>query len=58
MCNKLELKYSARRHSNRLIEKMSEIIDVPDIVKDAIRKEVEYATLDGYRITMKSIGNR
>lgn len=54
---KTELKQSGYRHATKLIAKMSEIIDVPEIVKDAIRIEMEYATLDGYRITMRNTRN-
>lgn len=48
-----QLKQSAIRHAERLIGKMSEVIQVPEVIQDAIRKEVEYATMDGYRITMR-----
>lgn len=48
-----ELKQSGHRHATKLIAKISEVITVPELVQDAIRKEMEYATLDGYRITMR-----
>ena len=51
-----ELKNSAKRHAHRLILKMQEIADVPPVVQDSTRREMEYATMDGYRITMKHIG--
>ena len=46
-----ELKQSANRHANRLIAKLKDVISVPEIVEDSIRREIEYATMDGYRIT-------
>ena len=49
-----ELKQSAVRHSHRLIDRISQVIDVPEIVADSIRREIEYATMDGYRITMRN----
>jgi len=52
-----ELKSSARRHSKRLIDKMKEIGDVPAVVQDSIRTEMEYATKDGYRITARHFRN-
>jgi len=48
-----ELKYSANRHARKLIKKLSAVLDLPDLAHDSIRQELEYATLDGYRITMK-----
>ncbi len=50
-----ELKNSAKRHAHRLITKIKEVIDVPGVVQDSIRREMEYATKDGYRITMQNI---
>lgn len=52
-----ELKKSGYRHATRLIEKISEVVDLPSVVKDAIRQEMDYATMDGYRVTMKHIRN-
>ena len=49
-----ELKQSANRHSNRLLAKIKDVMTVPDIVEDSIRREIEYATMDGYRITAKN----
>jgi|TARA_R100000049_G_C1899885_1_gene50269 hypothetical protein len=51
---KTELKHSSNRHSERLLADLGEIMDIPKIAVDRIRREVEYATMDGYRITMKS----
>lgn len=48
-----ELKRSSERHSSRLISDLAEVIDLPNIAVDRIRREVDYATMDGYRITMK-----
>lgn len=50
---KAELKQSGNRHARKLIKKLSEIIDLPAVAQDSIRQELEYATMDGYRITMK-----
>jgi len=54
---KLELKREARRHSNKLIKKITQVIDIPDIISDSIHQEILYATMDGYRATMKSNRN-
>ena len=51
---KEELKVSARRHAKRLIDKMNQLAEVPAVVQDSIRTEMEYATLDGYRITRRN----
>jgi hypothetical protein len=51
---KQELKQSAVRHSERLLGKLGEVMDVPLIAQDAIRREIEYATMDGYRITARN----
>jgi type IV secretory pathway TrbF-like protein len=48
-----ELKQSAFRHSDKLIEKIKQVVELPVIVKDAIKREMEYATMDGYRITAR-----
>ena len=50
---KTELKLSGNRHARKLIKKLSEIIDLPFVAQDSIRQECEYATMDGYRLTMK-----
>lgn len=50
---KTELKQSANRHARKLIQKLSQVLDLPDMAQDSIRQECEYATMDGYRITMK-----
>lgn len=50
---KIELKQSGNRHSRKLIQKLLEIVDLPAVAQDSIRQELEYATMDGYRITMK-----
>lgn len=51
---KRNLKQDARRHSNKLVGKILGILpDFPEIAADAIHQEVLYATLDGYRTTMK-----
>lgn len=52
---KEDLKRSAVRHSERLLSDLSEIMDIPNIAADRIRREIEYATMDGHRITMKSV---
>ena len=54
---KHELKQSAIRHSERLLAKLGDVMVVPMIAQDAIRREIEYATMDGYRITAR-IQNR
>ena len=54
---KLELKREARRHSSKLIKKMKQVITVPSLVEDSIHQEVLYATMDGYRATMKTTRN-
>jgi len=48
-----ELKQCAARHATKLIGKISEVMQVPEVIQDAIRKEMEYSTMDGYRITMR-----
>ncbi len=50
---KEELKQSANRHARKLTDKLMQVVDLPDVAKDSIRQEMEYATMDGYRITMK-----
>jgi len=35
------------------MKKLEQIMDLPDPAKDSIYKELEYASLDGYRITMR-----
>jgi hypothetical protein len=62
MCSELsempmkdELKHSANRHARRLIKKLSSVMDLPEIALDSIYKELEYSTMDGYRITMRNI---
>lgn len=52
---KEQLKIEARRHSTKLFKKIEELPEVsfPSIVMDAIRQEILYATMDGYRATMK-----
>jgi hypothetical protein len=50
-----ELKQSAVRHSDRVISKITEVMQIPEIVSDSIRREMEYATMDGYRITMRNL---
>ena len=50
-----ELKQSALRHSDRVISKITEVMQIPEIVSDSIRREMEYATMDGYRITMRNL---
>lgn len=53
---KQELKQSGNRHAKRLIKKLA-FLDLPEVVFDSIHKEMEYATMDGYRITMKNNRN-
>jgi hypothetical protein len=50
-----KLKYSANRHARSLIKKLSSVMDLPEIAFDSIHKELEYGTMDGYRITMRHI---
>jgi hypothetical protein len=51
---KRNLKLDARRHSNKLVGKIRAVLpDFPEIAEDAIHQEVLYATMDGYRCTMK-----
>jgi hypothetical protein len=50
---KEELKQSANRHARKLTDKLLQVVALPDVAKDSIRQEMEYATMDGYRITMK-----
>jgi len=50
---KNELKQSANRHARKLIQKLEEVVDLPKLAHDSIRQELEYGTMDGYRITMK-----
>jgi len=50
-----ELKQSANRHAQRLLARIIEVVQIPEIVIDAIRREMEYATMDGYRITARNI---
>ena len=54
---KENLKREARRHSNKLVKKISQVIDVPELIADSIHQEVLYATMDGYRATVKTIRN-
>ena len=50
-----DLKYSANRHARRLIRKLASVMDLPELAEDLIYKELEYGTMDGYRITMRHI---
>jgi len=52
---KIELKQSGNRHARKLIKKLLTVIDLPELAHDSIRQEFEYATLDGYRLTMKHL---
>ena len=52
-----ELKYSANRHARRLIKKLSSVMDLPELAVDSIHKELEYGTMDGYRITMRNLNS-
>jgi len=54
---KKQLNRDARRHSNKLIDKLSQVIDMPDMAIDSIHQELLYATMDGYRTTMKQTRN-
>jgi len=55
---KQELKSSARRHSNKLIKKIIQVYpELPEMAIDSIHQETLYATMDGYRETMKSVRN-
>ena len=48
-----ELEKSANRHAERLLSDLREVIEIPKLAEDAIRREMGYATKDGYRITMR-----
>ncbi len=50
---KKDLRHSAGRHAYKLISKIRQVCDVPASVEDSIRIEMEYATLDGFRITAR-----
>ena len=50
---KEELKQVSNRHARKLIQKLSEVVNLPTVAHDSIRQEMEYSTLDGYRTTMK-----
>ena len=50
---KSTLKQEARRHSKKLVKKICQVIDLPEIAIDGIHQEVLFATMDGYRATMK-----
>lgn len=51
---KKTLKQDARRHSSKLVGKILGILpDLPELAEDAIHQEILYATMDGYRKTMK-----
>jgi len=52
-----DLEKSANRHAERLLSDLREVIDIPKIAEDAIRREMGYATKDGYRITMRHLSN-
>ncbi len=54
---KEQLKRDARRHANKLIKKLSQVLDLPDLATDSIHQEFLYATMDGYRTTMKITRN-
>jgi len=50
---KKEVRASSKNHARKLMKKLEQIMDLPDPAKDSIYKELEYASLDGYRITMR-----
>ena len=50
---KRQLKLEARRHSNKLVKKLKQVVELPDFVIDGVHQEVLFATMDGYRATMK-----
>jgi hypothetical protein len=50
---KQELEKSSNRHAERLLADLSEVMELPRIATERIRREINYATMDGYRITMK-----
>ena len=50
-----ELKQSANRHTERLLGRISDVLEIPPIIAEAIRREIEYATMDGYRITARHL---
>ena len=54
---KEELKREARRHSTKLIKKIGQVLDLPVLIKDSIHQEILYATMDGYRTTMRLTRN-
>lgn len=55
---KEQLKRDARRHSNKLIKRVKEVTpSLPMLAIDSIHQEILYATMDGYRTTMKQNRN-
>lgn len=54
---KQQIKRDSRRHSNKLIGKIKQVVDLPDMVEDRIHQEVLYASQDAYRTTMKLTRN-
>lgn len=54
---KRQLKSDARRHSSKLINKLAAVVELPELAIDAIHTEILYATMDGYRATMKLTRN-
>ena len=52
-----QLKQKAAIHATKLIDKITEVVELPELVKDAIKREMEYATMDGYRITARWLDN-
>jgi len=55
---KSQLKREARRHSNKMIKKLTASgIPLNPLAIDSIHQEFLYATMDGYRTTMKQNRN-
>jgi len=54
---KKELRIDARRHSTKLVGKIIKTIpdDFRELVEEAVHQEVLYATMDGYRTTMRHL---
>ncbi len=50
---KSAVRKNAVRHAGKLVDKLEEILTLPKVAVDAIRKEIEYAALDGYRVTKR-----
>jgi hypothetical protein len=54
---KSQIKRDSRRHSKKLITKLKQVVELPEIIEDRIHQEVLYASQDAYRTTMKRTRN-